>query len=88
MIREAVAVTRWRWPDTPELGMVTFVDRAKVVPTMVRGVPTWGWTYLRAGFVPDGETEGGLLAFRMPPEAMPEATAPWSAQAALFGGRT
>lgn len=26
MIRDAVAITRWRWPEVPELGMVTFVE--------------------------------------------------------------
>jgi hypothetical protein len=72
MIRQAVAVTRWFWPDIPELGMVTFIDRKKVKPTMVRGKNTWGYTYIKAGFEPDGETKSGLLAFRMKPERMPE----------------
>ena len=84
-IRQAVAATRWRWPDVPERGMVTFIDRERVRPTMVRGVPTWGWTYLRAGFEPDGETEGGLLAFRMAPDRMPEAEAAIGAPMPLFG---
>lgn len=83
-IRQAVAATRWRWPDVPERGMVTFIDREKVRPTMVRGVPTWGWTYLRAGFEPDGETEGGLLAFRCSPENMPTAERPIGASGDLF----
>jgi hypothetical protein len=51
--------------------MITFVDRAKVRPTMVRGKPTWGWTYLRAGFQEVGETKGGLLALQILPADMP-----------------
>ena len=31
MIRDAVAHTRWKWGDNP-LGMVTFIDPAKVRP--------------------------------------------------------
>lgn len=42
-----------------------------VRPTMIRGVPTWGWTYLKAGFTRCGETKGGLLAFQLLPAAMP-----------------
>lgn len=29
LITAAVAATRWRWPDVPALGMVTFVDTTK-----------------------------------------------------------
>jgi hypothetical protein len=72
LIRDAVAATRAFYGDPPALGMITFVDRSKVRPTIVRGVPTWGWTYLRAGFEIAGETRGGLLALRMAPETMPE----------------
>ena len=85
LIREAVAATRWRWPEVPPLGMVTFVDRDQVRPTKVRGREVWGWTWLRAGFEPDGETQGGLLAFRLPPERMPEPAPPKGAQLGLLG---
>ena len=30
LIREAVAATRYFWPDVPDLGMITFVDAGKV----------------------------------------------------------
>ena len=83
MIRAAVAATRWRWPDVPALGMITFVDRAKVRPTVVRGVETWGWTYRRAGFVDTGETKGGLLALRLQPADMPAAMEPRGVALAL-----
>lgn len=71
LIREAVAVTRWRWPDVPDLGMVTFVDAGKV-----RHKRDPGRCYLRAGFKLVGATKGGLLAFQMLPGTMPEAIQP------------
>lgn len=71
LIRQAVAATRAHYGDPPALGMVTFIDRRRVLPTMVRGGPVWGWTYRKAGFVDCGETKGGLLALQLLPEAMP-----------------
>ncbi len=71
LIRQAVAATKAHYGDPPPLGMVTFVDRDKVRPTIVRGEKVWGWTYVKAGFQPCGETKGGLLAFQMLPHAMP-----------------
>lgn len=76
MIRQAVAITRWKWPEVPPLGMVTFIDTQHVSGTKVRGALTFGWTYLKAGFEPDGKTQGGLLAFRMMPERMPDPIKP------------
>jgi len=78
LIREAVAATRWRWPDIPALGMVTFIDRGKV-----RHKRDYGRCYLRAGFRVAGETKGGLLALQLVPEDMPEAVAPLNAQLEL-----
>lgn len=80
LIRDAVAATRWRWPDVPELGMVTFVDSDKV-----RRKRDPGRCFLRAGFKRDGETEGGLLAFRLAPEDMPAAEMPLGGTADLWG---
>lgn len=73
MIRQAVAVTRFRYGNPPELGMITFLDRSKVKPVMVRGVATWGRTWIIAGFEHVGETKGGLMAFQLKPENMPAA---------------
>jgi hypothetical protein len=68
LIRDAVAATRWTWPEIPTLGMVTFVDEREVRPTMVRGAPVYGWTYRRAGFVEVGRTKDkDLLALQMTP---------------------
>ncbi len=71
LIRDAVAATREFFGDPPPLGMITFVDRAKVKPTKVHGADVWGWTYRQAGFVEAGETKGGLLALQLLPDAMP-----------------
>lgn len=71
LIRQAIAATRAHYGNPPPLGMVTFVDREKVRPTMVRSVPVWGWCYRKAGFVDAGETKGGLLALQLWPDAMP-----------------
>lgn len=84
LIRQAVAATLARFGDPPPLGMVTFIDRDEVRPTMVRGGPVWGWTYLRAGFRPAGETAGGLLAMQLLPADMPPPRAAIGAQVALF----
>lgn len=84
LIVEAVAATRGEFGEPPEIGMVTFIDRDEVKPTMVRGEPVWGWTYLKAGFEPDGETKAGLLAFRLRPERMPPAARAIDPQGDLF----
>lgn len=78
LIRQAVAVTRWHWPDVPELGMVTFIDCGKV-----RRKRDFGRCYLRAGFKVAGETKGGLLALQMLPAEMPEPEAPHRIQMEL-----
>ena len=71
LIRDAVAVTRWYWPDVPPLGMVTFIDPAKV-----RHKRDPGRCYLRAGFEPAGWTKGGLRAVSCsPPPCRPRRAA-------------
>ncbi len=73
MIKQALAATRSYFGEPPPLGMVTFIDRHKVHPTMVHGVPTWGRTYKMAGFRECGETKGGLLALQILPKDFPSA---------------
>ena len=73
MIKDAVAATRAYFGDPPPLGMITFIDRKKVRPTMIHGRPTWGRTYMLAGFEYVGETKGGLLAFQLAADRMPSA---------------
>lgn len=78
LIRQAVAATCWRWPVTPDLGMVTFVDASKV-----RRKRDPGRCFLRAGFEPDGATAGGLVALRLAPGAMPAPAEPVGVQQSL-----
>lgn len=79
LIREAVAATRWRWPDVPDLGMVTMVD-----PGSVRRKRDPGRCYLRAGFRQVGVTKTRhRLVFQMLPSEMPEAAAPLDSQEVL-----
>lgn len=78
MIREAVAMTRWRWPDVPELGMITFVDASKV-----RHKRDPGRCYTHAGFRRVGHTRGGLVALQLLPDDMPQPMVPDGAQQAL-----
>lgn len=75
LIVEAVAATRWRWPDVPLLGMVSFVDADQ---TTRKRDP--GRCYRKAGFRHVGFTKAGLYAFQMLPHEMPAACAPIGAQ--------
>ena len=68
LILEAVAATRYRWPDVPDLGMITFVNTEKV-----REKKDPGYCYRKAGFTHIGETKGGLLTFQLKPDDMPPA---------------
>lgn len=79
LIREAVAVTRWRWPDVPALGMVTFVDASKV-----KHKRDAGRCYKKAGFRMVGATQSGLIAWQMLADAMPEPAPPTNAPLDLF----
>lgn len=72
LIKQAVAATKAFYGPPPVLGMITFINRSKVRPTMVHGRETWGFTYMKAGFKLVGETKGGLLALQLLPENMPE----------------
>ena len=72
LIREAIAATRWYWPEVPELGMVTFIDTQKV-----RHKRDFGRCYVRAGFMRLKErTKGGLVVMQMLPQEMPEPMQP------------
>lgn len=82
LIREAVAATRWRWPDVPPLGMITFVDTDK---TRRKRDP--GRCYRKAGFVPATPTHtgSGLVALQLLGEKMPPADAPLGGNGSLLG---
>jgi len=82
LIREALAATRWKWPEAPTVGMVTFVD-----PTRVRRKRHPGYCYLMAGFDYVGETKGKLRALGIVADrayAWPKPEAPHGAQGTLL----
>lgn len=73
LIRQALAASRAHFGEPPPLGMVTFIDSRKVAPILTRGVPTFGATWVKAGFRYVGKTKAGLLAYQILPDDMPAA---------------
>lgn len=74
LIRQALAVTRYIWPDVPDLGIITFVDASQIRSTNP------GFSYQKAGFVKVGKTRGGLFALQMLPNSMPGPQPPLNGQ--------
>ena len=79
LITQAVSATRHRWPDVPDQGMITFVDAGKV-----RRKRDPGRCFIKAGFIRDGFTEGGLVALLLTPSAMPPEESPMWPGDSLF----
>lgn len=79
LITEAVAATRSIWPDTPPIGFITFVDRAKTKPKRDPG-----YCYLMAGWKPCGATKGGLVALQLLPVDMPKPSPPHRRQSGFI----
>lgn len=78
LIRQAVAATRWRYGEPPDLGMVTFVNEA-----VVREKQNPGHCFIIAGFRPVGRTKKrGLLVLQLLPKKMPEPRPPLGGQIA------
>lgn len=65
LIRAAVLSTARKWPEVPELGMVSFIDPSKVEPRPIRGRKTWGHSWFEAGFQHVGYTKAGLWVMQM-----------------------
>jgi hypothetical protein len=57
MILSAMERAWQRWPSER---LYTYVDPKNVTPTMVRGVPVWGFCFLKAGWSFFGLTKKGL----------------------------
>ena len=66
LIVQAVAATRARYGEPPDLGIISFVDASK---TRKKRDP--GRCYRRAGWKHVGFTKGGLWAFQQLPSEMP-----------------
>jgi len=75
LIKSAVAATRWKWRDIPELGFITFVNEAKV-----KKKRDPGYCYLKAGWKNVGRTKGGLVALQLLPFEMSPPAPPINAQ--------
>ena len=71
LIIDAVRCTRHKWPDIPDLGMITFVDQSKVRPKQ-----NPGYCYLKAGFIVAGKTKKGLIALQLLKNKFPSAAVP------------
>lgn len=67
MIIEAEHATQQLW-SIQSPGWLTFIDPRSVRPTMIRGVPHWGYSYIKAGYRPVGITvKRKYLAFHKGP---------------------
>lgn len=58
LILQAETVARERWPGER---FYTYVDPAKVQPTIVRGFPVWGWCFYKAGWSFAGVSKSGKI---------------------------
>lgn len=70
LISEAIACTRWKYPDVPQSGMITMIDASKVASRNP------GYCYKVVGFRKVGETSKGLHILQLLPEDMPAAASP------------
>lgn len=68
--------TKHRWAGA----WVNSAFRRESGPIASELIRDFGRCYRKAGFVEDGETQSGLLALRLYPDAMPEAEAPHTDQ--------
>ena len=78
LITEAVAASRWKYPEIPPEGFVTFVDADKV-----RRKRDPGRCFRRAGFVHVGETKSGLIVLQLQREDFPPPAEPLGVQTSL-----
>ena len=71
LIVQAVAATRSYFGEPPELGFITSINPLKVRPVVVRGAPTFGFSWLKCGWKYVGRHKDGQLVFQLTPERMP-----------------
>ena len=80
LITEALAVTRWLWGEPPSLGMITFINPARIKPTQKPG-----WCFRKAGWKEIGQTQiHKLITLQIAPEQMPDPSPPHTYQMSLF----
>jgi hypothetical protein len=49
------------WLEWPRARFFTYIDPAKVKPTMFRGFPVWGWCFYKAGWKYAGVSKSGKI---------------------------
>lgn len=79
LIRQALAATRYKWPDLPEAGLITFVH-----PKKVRRKRDPGRCFRHAGFTHTGYTKSGHWVWQALPEVFPPAERAIQRQPDLF----
>lgn len=62
LIERAVDEARTTWPTER---LYTYVDPRKVRPTIVRGIPCFGFCFLKAGWKFAGVTDGGKFIWEL-----------------------
>ncbi len=88
LIREAVAATAHHFGAPPTLGLITSIDPNKVLPVIVRGLPTFGYSWTKAGFHYVGRHKSGQLVFQLLPKEMPPPVPCLGAQLLLAGDQS
>jgi len=80
LVNQAVAVTRFFWPDVPDEGIITFIN-----PKKVRHKRDQGRCYRKAGWHEAGYTKGGHLVLRQYRDEMPPPAPPrrWAQQSPM-----
>lgn len=58
LIAEAEQLAWKKWPMSR---FFTYIDPAKVRPTMFRGFPVWGWCFYKAGWKYHGVSKSGKI---------------------------
>lgn len=85
LIREAVACTRAVYGEPPPQGFVTFINPTKVRPVIRQRLPTFGYSWLKAGWSFAGVTKKeGWLAFTLAPHRMPDSDPPLGFTPSMF----
>lgn len=84
LIRQAVSATRAIYGEPPPLGFVSFIDPLKVEPVVRQRLPSFGYSWMKAGWEYVGRTEGGKLTFQLMPERMTPAANPLGYTPSLF----
>lgn len=65
MLKDAMQIAWARWPGQR---LFTYVNPRKVLPTMERSRPVWGWCFYKAGWRFNGLTGRGLHIIECEPQ--------------------